>query len=224
MLEQGSNAAATPASADATSAAVSSSSSSSAGSPSALTRGRWSDVADLVSHLEQADPAWSSVIDSAMKLLIAEYKTLQQQPQQDSKPSVFDGLRLPDLQTLCCLCARINNNAHALFDNYSSSNRTIGLGLFPITSILNHSCAPNAIFSPSECGRMMVRALRPIKSGEEITVPYVDLFQNRAEKQRELQQDKHFVCACQRCRIEQSWRPIWPPSNGLLRLLLSKLM
>ena len=171
-------------------------SASSSGSASEVTR--WQAAADLVSHMDRAVPAWVSVIEQAMKLLIERYRTLQAAPD-----SIFAGLRVPDVQTLVNLCARINSNAHALFDNYSSSNSTIGLGLFPLTSILNHSCSPNAAFSPASGGRMIVRALRDIAAGEEICVHYVDLLQSRSERQRELLTDKYFSCACQRCRMEE---------------------
>ena len=103
---------------------------------------------------------------------------------------------------LVSLCCRINSNSHSIFDNYSSSNGVVGLGLFPTTSILNHSCFPNCFFSGMG-ERMVVRSLRHIAPGEELTVPYIDLYQPRRDRLIELHTDKHFVCACERCRAEE---------------------
>lgn len=105
----------------------------------------------------------------------------------------------PQLVSLCC---RINSNSHGIFDNYSSSNAVVGLGLFPTTSILNHSCVPNCFYSGMG-GRMVVRTLRDIAAGEELCVPYIDLYQPRRDRMIELHTDKHFVCTCERCRAEE---------------------
>ncbi|KAK5714002.1 hypothetical protein LTR15_010908 [Elasticomyces elasticus] len=48
---------------------------------------------------------------------------------------------------------------------------------------LNHSCAPNAEAAWNGPGqRLEVRALRAIKKGEEITIPYVDIYQKTAKR------------------------------------------
>src|SRR5690606_33650508 len=52
-------------------------------------------------------------------------------------------------------------------------------------------------------GRMRVRTIRPVKEGEELTLPYLDLFQPRLDRQIELFKGKHFVCACERCALEE---------------------
>lgn len=147
-----------------------------------------------MSHLDSADPVWLSSITRCMKSLHTEYL---------SQPFFTSSYDLPDVSTLIELCCRINSNSHGIFDNYASTNRVIGLGLFPTTSILNHSCTPNAFFSCAGGGEMVVRTLRAVKKGEELTVPYCDLYQARFERQKELWHDKHFLCACIRCKVDE---------------------
>ena len=50
---------------------------------------------------------------------------------------------------------------------------------------------------------MFVRTVRDVKKGEELTVPYVDLYQARWERMKELWSDKVFICTCDRCRYEE---------------------
>ncbi|KAK3628438.1 hypothetical protein LTR56_018593 [Elasticomyces elasticus] len=61
---------------------------------------------------------------------------------------------------------------------------------------LNHSCAPNAEAAWNGPGqRLEVRALRAIKKGEEITIPYVDIYQKAPRRWFAL----GFTCNCKVC-------------------------
>ncbi|KAK5695500.1 SET domain-containing protein 5 [Elasticomyces elasticus] len=61
---------------------------------------------------------------------------------------------------------------------------------------LNHSCAPNAEAAWNEPGqRLEVRTLRAIKKSEEITIPYVDIYQKTAKRWLAL----GFPCNCTVC-------------------------
>ncbi|KAK5683593.1 hypothetical protein LTS10_005126 [Elasticomyces elasticus] len=61
---------------------------------------------------------------------------------------------------------------------------------------LNHSCAPNAEAAWNGPGqRLEVRALRAIKKGEEITIPYVDIYQKAPRRWFAL----GFACNCKVC-------------------------
>lgn len=46
---------------------------------------------------------------------------------------------------------------------------------------------------------MQVRALRNIQAGEQLTVTYINLTEDRATRQHQLALSKHFQCACDRC-------------------------
>lgn len=56
-----------------------------------------------------------------------------------------------------------------------------GLGIYPLGSLLNHACSPNAIQS-FDGRELRFRVIRPIRVGQEITVPYMDLAMTRAER------------------------------------------
>jgi len=80
--------------------------------------------------------------------------------------------------------------------------------LFPNLSIFNHSCDPNCQveFAQNQTGFYgSVRALRPIKAGEPLTISY---FGNQnldpvTEKRRDsIRQERHFTCFCSRCVTE----------------------
>jgi SET and MYND domain-containing protein len=106
---------------------------------------------------------------------------------------------------------------------FTLSHTPIGLGIYPITSLLNHSCDPNSVhhFEPVLPGesavrqqahshahvragpRLCVRALRDIKEGEELCYSYVDLYQSRRARQQMLWNAYFFQCTCKRCSQSQ---------------------
>ncbi|XP_044476182.1 protein SET DOMAIN GROUP 41 isoform X2 [Mangifera indica] len=47
--------------------------------------------------------------------------------------------------------------------------------------------------------RIIVRSIKPIKKGNEVTVGYTDLLQHKAMRQAELWSKYQFVCCCRRC-------------------------
>ncbi|KAI0063076.1 SET domain-containing protein [Artomyces pyxidatus] len=68
------------------------------------------------------------------------------------------------------------------------------------SSRFNHSCTPNAHFSwnPNTFASE-VRANRPIKKGEEVTIAYTNIYQPYDERQRSLKTSWRFSCACVVC-------------------------
>ncbi|BAU02033.1 hypothetical protein LR48_Vigan10g134600 [Vigna angularis] len=48
--------------------------------------------------------------------------------------------------------------------------------------------------------RLVVRSIKKIKKGEEVTVAYTDILQPKATRQWELWSKYRFVCCCKRCR------------------------
>ena len=74
-----------------------------------------------------------------------------------------------------------------------------GSALFPLTSVFNHSCWPNAAWTT--LGAVMaVRATRPIRAGEEVTISYVFLSDVDVAGRRDSLRSSHgFDCACERC-------------------------
>ncbi|KAG6917993.1 hypothetical protein DXG01_017003 [Tephrocybe rancida] len=85
-------------------------------------------------------------------------------------------------------------------------------GVFDAISRANHSCAPNAAYKfnvPSFS--LSLRAVRPIKAGEEITITYCHQTKPKAQRQAELL-PYGFQCTCARCSD--------PSSDALLARIL----
>jgi len=69
----------------------------------------------------------------------------------------------------------------------------------------NHSCAPNVtrMFNPAKFA-LELRAVRPIKAGEQVTISYTDMLQSAATRSRHLLQLWHFNCTCSFCTLPPS--------------------
>jgi SET and MYND domain-containing protein len=78
------------------------------------------------------------------------------------------------------------------------NNTSLGIGLYISGSALNHSCAPNAayVFNGTE---MEVRAIKPISSGEEVFIHYLDIEMDRNERKTKLREKYYFECNCIKC-------------------------
>ena len=86
---------------------------------------------------------------------------------------------------------------------HTAGNNESIRGLYQIASIPNHDCIANTVhqFSSNEDGfRMIVKAGRDIKAGEEITHSYVDAQEPFLVRQELLRLGKFFHCSCSRCR------------------------
>ncbi|CAM8938992.1 unnamed protein product [Rhodiola kirilowii] len=76
-----------------------------------------------------------------------------------------------------------------------------GVGLWLLSSYINHSCCPNA--RRLHIGdHVIVVASRDIKAGEELTFAYFDVFKP-LEKRREMLATWGFICRCRRCEFEE---------------------
>ena len=73
-----------------------------------------------------------------------------------------------------------------------------GAGFDTLISAANHSCEPNVVMSFLQPA-VDLRALRPIKKGEEIFVKYVDVTNPFSVRQAELKRDYFFSCHCAKC-------------------------
>lgn len=73
-------------------------------------------------------------------------------------------------------------------------------GIFPMTALMNHSCAPNCGFT---CGDTF--ATSDIAKGAELTISYLskeDLELPRKARQDILREGFHFDCVCSKCSSE----------------------
>ncbi|KXS16376.1 SET domain-containing protein [Gonapodya prolifera JEL478] len=111
------------------------------------------------------------------------------------------------------------SDTHSEFANESPGSpgqpdfnlQTVGSALFPLASMLNHSCAPNAAVafsaSPEHHAPLIhVLADRDIAEGEEVTISYVDPdggdYKIGDERRMWLEWAYGFKCRCPRCMHE----------------------
>ncbi|CAH4014057.1 unnamed protein product [Pieris brassicae] len=72
-------------------------------------------------------------------------------------------------------------------------------GLFPVSSLMNHNCVPNTNYNFNNECHMIVKAVKPIASGTEITTCYSGLLWGTPARRLHLFKTKHFWCKCERC-------------------------
>lgn len=104
---------------------------------------------------------------------------------------------------IASLLLTIQCNAHGIRDSFG---RVLGLGLFPLASMLNHSCLPSChhVFSlhPGQGPPTLVfKTLRAVKEGEELVYSYTDLMRPGGMRREILGRAYFFKCACERCLI-----------------------
>jgi SET domain len=110
-------------------------------------------------------------------------------------------LPLNAIETRSLLYA-IQCNAHQIL-NKQAGTAGVALGLFPYTSMMNHSCFPNCIhrfhIEQGKPPRLILRAITDIKEGEELCYSYVGLYQSTAHRREQLHRAYSFKCICERC-------------------------
>ena len=85
----------------------------------------------------------------------------------------------------------------------SSDGSSGEAGVFRTLSRFNHACAPSCHYCwNSKLQQMTVHVLRAVPRGEELTISYLAASGRvRGERQRLLQRDFGFTCACARCAL-----------------------
>ncbi|KIK67618.1 hypothetical protein GYMLUDRAFT_215760 [Collybiopsis luxurians FD-317 M1] len=91
------------------------------------------------------------------------------------------------------------------------TSRQVGSAVYTVSSYLAHSCDPNARPEfPAGTSNLHLVATRDLKTGEELTVAYVDVIQHEGEsvadcrrrRRMELARGWKFACPCERCEKE----------------------
>ncbi|XP_052201557.1 histone-lysine N-methyltransferase ASHR1 isoform X2 [Diospyros lotus] len=86
-------------------------------------------------------------------------------------------------------------NAHTICD---SELRPLGTGLYPVVSIINHSCLPNAVLAFE--GRLaVIRAVQHIPKDTEVLISYIETAGSTMTRQKALKEQYFFSCTCPRC-------------------------
>uniref|UniRef100_UPI00358E3E85 histone-lysine N-methyltransferase Smyd1-like n=1 Tax=Myxine glutinosa TaxID=7769 RepID=UPI00358E3E85 len=100
---------------------------------------------------------------------------------------------------------------YSLLLHDQSGMKPVGMGLFLLASLLNHSCAPNCciVFNNGKYeanntmyhspARLEVRALFPIKENDELTISYVCFLFSGEERNTFLKEHFSIDCSCLCC-------------------------
>ncbi|KAH3744711.1 histone-lysine N-methyltransferase ASHR1 [Pelomyxa schiedti] len=139
----------------------------------------WDDVATLKPNV---DPNDSSRSERYMAMSVMAYEFLG------------EDLRVPASE-LVQILAKLETNA---FNISNDDFQPIGVGLYPLAAIINHSCKPNCV-TVFEGDTVFVRAIEPITAGTELTVTYIELGATVQQRREELMNNFAFLCKCDQC-------------------------
>ncbi|XP_071701990.1 histone-lysine N-methyltransferase ASHR1-like isoform X2 [Rutidosis leptorrhynchoides] len=135
-------------------------------------------VKEIVSHIAEVEET-QLVLYAQMASLV---NIIMQWPDLNIKEIT------EDFSKLAC-------NAHTICD---SELIPLGTGLYPVISIINHSCSPNSVLVFE--GRIAtVRAMQQIPKGSEISISYIETAGSTMTRQKALKQQYFFTCSCPRC-------------------------
>uniref|UniRef100_A0A3Q4GBN1 [histone H3]-lysine(4) N-trimethyltransferase n=1 Tax=Neolamprologus brichardi TaxID=32507 RepID=A0A3Q4GBN1_NEOBR len=98
----------------------------------------------------------------------------------------------------------------------------IGVGLYPSLSLLNHDCRPNCVMV-FEGTKLELRAVRDIDPEDELTISYIETLSLTEDRQRQLEEQYHFTCHCQRCDSRDKDGLMLSGEEGKWRLLKEAL-
>ncbi|KAM6220009.1 histone-lysine N-methyltransferase SMYD3 isoform 2-T2 [Rhynchocyon petersi] len=131
------------------------------------------------------------------------------------KEEMQDASQLPPAFDIFEAFAKVICNS---FTICNAEMQEVGVGLYPSMSLLNHSCDPNCsiVFNGPH---LLLRAVRDIEVGEELTICYLDMLMTSEERKKQLRDQYCFDCDCVRCRTqdkdadmlagnEQVWREV----------------
>ncbi|XP_039765676.1 histone-lysine N-methyltransferase SMYD3 isoform X2 [Pararge aegeria] len=110
-------------------------------------------------------------------------------------------ISMPNTVELMGLYGRMVINSFTILDIDMNS---IGTGIYLASSIIDHSCNPNAVatFNGKTINVRVIKDM-PCLDWKQIRISYVDMMKTPIERQTELQQNYYFLCTCDRCMDEE---------------------
>ena len=142
-------------------------------------RTHWSDLSDerKVSF---------SAMGAATRSLMAGAEGLEGAARHSDEDA--QRLGLPPVREVTQLLAALACNAHTVCDE---NLHPLGVALYGMAALANHSCAPAAV-QGFEGDTIVLRALRSISEGEEVTISYVDVLLPWEQRRATLLAEYHF--------------------------------
>lgn len=154
--------------------------------------------------LEEHESHLSSMSEQKKQGLSQLASMLQLYLQQEV-PDLAQGMTSalpPSCQEPLNLIAKVTSNCFTISDG---ELQEIGVGLYPSLSLLNHDCRPNCVMV-FEGIKLRLRAVRDINPEEELTISYIETLSLTEDRQRQLEDQYHFTCHCQRCDSQDTDR------------------
>uniref|UniRef100_A0A8C0EWP2 [histone H3]-lysine(4) N-trimethyltransferase n=1 Tax=Bubo bubo TaxID=30461 RepID=A0A8C0EWP2_BUBBB len=108
-------------------------------------------------------------------------------PNDSGNPGFF-----PLFLQVTCNCFTISNG----------EMQDVAVGLYPSMSLLNHSCDPNCVIV-FEGYQLLLRSVREIQIGEELTISYIESLMPTSERQKQLMRQYCFECDCLLCQNQE---------------------
>ncbi|XP_052737330.1 histone-lysine N-methyltransferase SMYD3 isoform X2 [Bicyclus anynana] len=109
-------------------------------------------------------------------------------------------ISMPNTVELMGLYGRMVINSFTILDIDMNS---IGTGVYLASSIIDHSCNPNAVATfDGKTINIRVTKDMPCLDWKKIRISYIDMMKTPIERQTELQQNYYFLCMCDRCMDE----------------------
>ena len=86
------------------------------------------------------------------------------------------------------------------FGMTDSDGKIVGSGTFPLSSLFNHSCAPNVVRVTVD-DKLVFIISRPVEKNQQLFVCYRSSFldSNKEKRQREIFKSYRFKCSCEAC-------------------------
>ncbi|KAJ6498559.1 hypothetical protein C8R47DRAFT_1041135 [Mycena vitilis] len=100
------------------------------------------------------------------------------------------------------ILARDPGNVFGMYEmNEEGDSEMLGWSMYVSASYFNHDCAPNV--RKERAGRaLLFYTTRDVALGEELSINYIDLKDDVAERRKQLSTNWYFDCVCERCRRE----------------------
>jgi len=105
------------------------------------------------------------------------------------------------MDELCRMISRIIYNGFSITE--STELKTVGLGVYPCASIVNHSCVPNLVqtfeFTKEAPPTLGLTSCRFIKANEEMCISYTNALDTYSKREEFCLKEYKFLCDCKRC-------------------------
>ncbi|XP_050750884.1 histone-lysine N-methyltransferase SMYD3 isoform X1 [Gymnogyps californianus] len=115
------------------------------------------------------------------------------------KTEIQDASRLPPAIDFFQIFTKVTCNC---FTISNGEMQDVGVGLYPSMSLLNHSCDPNCVIV-FEGYQLLLRSVREIQIGEELTISYIESLMPTSERQKQLIRQYCFECDCLLCQNQE---------------------